>query len=179
MVCPRCISSVEGILVLLKIPFDKVSLGNAELKKPLEPENEKKLHSELKKIGFELITDKHKRISNQIKTIIIDGLYPKENFGNKTLSTVLSEKLHRDYSLLSHVFTKTEGKSIQQFQADVKIMRVKELLEYDELNISEIADKLGYGNAAYLSTQFKKATGISPSQYKRQVVKNRGSLDGV
>lgn len=179
MVCPRCITSVEGILARLNIAFEKVSLGKAELKKNLSSEEEKSLQPELKKVGFELITDKHKQLSGQIKSIIIDGLYPKENFGHKNLSAILSEKLHRDYSLLSHIFTKTEGKSIQQFQADVKIMRVKELLEYDELNISEIADVLGYGNAAYLSTQFKKATGISPSQYKRQLLNDRGPLDGV
>ncbi|HET8809709.1 MAG TPA: helix-turn-helix domain-containing protein [Flavobacteriaceae bacterium] len=177
MVCPRCISSVEGILARLNIPFEKVSLGNVDLKKALSSYEEENFQKELKKVGFELITDKHQRISNQIKSLILDWVHQEENSGNKNLSDILTEKLHRDYSFLSHVFTKTEGKSIQQFQADVKIMRIKELLEYDELNVSEIADVLGYGNAAYLSTHFKKATGLTPSQYKIQVSKNRGTLD--
>ena len=177
MVCPRCIASVEEILAQLQIPFENVSMGNVEPKRNLNSKEEERLRAELKKIGFELITDKHNRISNQIKTIIINGIYRENNAGNKTLSAILSEKLHRDYSFLSHVLSKTEGKSIQQFQADVKIMRIKELLEYDEKNIAEIADELGYGNAAYLSTHFKKATGLTPSQYKLQVSKKRGSLD--
>ncbi|HET8838800.1 MAG TPA: AraC family transcriptional regulator [Flavobacteriaceae bacterium] len=177
MVCPRCISSVEGILTHLKIPFDKVTLGNVKLRKKLDSQEEENLQSELKKFGFELITDKQKRISNQIKAIIIDAVYQQENSNHKNLSAILSEKLHSDYSHLSQVFSKTQGKNIQQFHADVKIMRVKELLEYDELNISEIAANLGYGNAAYLSTQFKKATGLTPSQYKLQVSKNRDFLD--
>src|SRR5690606_13108133 len=102
------------------------------------------------------------------KSLIIEGIYKEGNFGHQNLSSFLVEKLHQDYSYLSLVFSKTEGKSIRQFQQDVKIMRVKELLEYDELNISEIADSLGYGNAAYLSTHFKQTTGLTPSEYKNK-----------
>lgn len=179
MVCPRCISSVKGILKNLEIPFDEVSLGRIALKTDLSRDKVEKLQDKLKKEGFELITDKHHRVSNQIKSLIIDGIYEEGNFDQQNLSSYLSKKLNQDYSHLTHVFSKTEGKSIREFQQDVKIMRVKELLEYDELNIAEIADRLGYGNAAYLSTHFKKATGLTPSEYKNQHLKKRGSLDEI
>lgn len=179
MVCPRCISTVKRILNEQKTPFQKVSLGEVILEKGLSPEKEENFQTSLKKEGFELITDKHKRLSNQIKSMIIDEVYKEEQYNPQNLSVLLREKLHQDYSHLSNLFSKTEGKSIQDFQRDVKIMRIKELLEYDERSISEIAMDMGYGNAAYLSTQFKKATGISPSQYKRQLLRNRGPLDGI
>jgi AraC family transcriptional regulator len=107
------------------------------------------------------------------------GIYEDKNFSNKNLSVVLREKLHMDYSHLSSIFSRIEGKSIQQFQQEIKSERVKELLEYDELNISEIADDLGYSSAAYLSTQFKKSTGLTPSEYKLKHIKSRISLDKV
>ena len=92
---------------------------------------------------------------------------------------MLSDELHMDYSHLSSIFSKTEGKSIQQFQQDIKSERVKELLEYDEMNISEIANDLGYSSAAYLSTQFKKSTGLTPSEYRTRHIKSRTPLDKV
>ncbi|HET7360951.1 MAG TPA: helix-turn-helix domain-containing protein [Salinimicrobium sp.] len=179
MVCPRCISTVNRILDELEIPFQNVSLGEVLLEKELSPEKEKVFQTSLKKEGFELITNKHKRLSNQIKSLIIDEVYKKGRYNPQNLSVLLRNKLHQDYSHLSNLFSKTEGKSIQDFQRDVKIMRIKELLEYDEHSISEIATDMGYGNAAYLSTQFKKATGLTPTQYKLQQSKARNSLDDL
>lgn len=179
MVCPRCVQSVEGILSQQGIAYQTVDLGYAELQTGISSEEEEKLLIELKKVGFELITEKHQQIVNQIKSLIIDEIYNTEIQSPQKLSVWLSEKLNRDYSQLSNIFTKVEGKNIQEFRDDVKIMRIKELLEYDELNISEIADMMDYNDAAYLSTRFKKATGLSPSQYKKQVIGKRGSLDSL
>lgn len=168
MVCPRCISSVEEILGQLGIRFEQISLGKAILKKPLAIKEEKRLEKLLKNKGFELITDKHRSISNRIKSLIIEWIYEEEPLRPENLSVMLSGELHRDYSHLSNIFSKTEGRSIRDFHRDVKIMRIKELLEYNELTVSEIANDLGYGNAAYLSTQFKQVTGLTPSEYKRE-----------
>ncbi|MFO7720448.1 MAG: AraC family transcriptional regulator [Gillisia sp.] len=177
MVCPRCLTAVEAILNSLEISFDEISLGEVSLSKPLNVQQSTKLNLALEKVGFELIAEKNKRLSNQVKSIIITGIYEDRTFHHRNLSDILSEQLHSDYSHLSSVFSKTEGKSIKKFQQEIKSERVKELLEYDELNISQIALDLGYSSAAYLSTQFKKSTGFTPSQFKLDQVKKRNSLD--
>jgi AraC-like DNA-binding protein len=177
MVCPRCITAVGEILTQQEIPFLTVKLGEIALERPLTSEEFKNIQIELKKVGFEIIEDKNSRLVNRIKTVIIKDIYEDKNFSNKNLSVILSDQLNFDYSHLSSLFSRMEGKSIQQFQQDIKTERVKELLEYDEFSISEIAMDLGYSSAAYLSTQFKKSTGITPSQYKLDHFNNRSSLD--
>ena len=179
MVCHRCVLTVEEILSTLDIPYKVVKLGEVFLVEPLSAERLKNLEERLNKVGFALITEKHEGIANKMKSVIIKGIYEDKNFSNKNLSVILSEELHMDYSHLSSVFTRTEGKSIQQFQQEIKSERVKELLEYDELNISEIANDLGYSSAAYLSTQFKKSTGLTPSEYRARHIKSRNPLDKV
>lgn len=179
VVCHRCILTVKDILLRNKIKFNDVRLGEVELAEELSKVQLEILDEEFKKVGFEIIEGKNDRIVNRIKSIIIEGVYEDKNFSNKNLSAILSERLHFDYSHLSSIFSAVEGKSIQNFQNKIKTERVKELLEYEEFSISEIADNLGYGNAAYLSTSFKKATGFSPSQYRLLNKKNRNSLDKV
>lgn len=179
MVCHRCIITVESILADLKIPCKKVSLGEVILEKSISPEQLSRLERELEKVGFALLAEKYEGISNRIKSVIIRGIYEDNSFSKKNLSVVLSEELNMDYSHLSSIFSKIEGKSIQQFQQEIKCERVKELLEYDELNIAEIANDLGYSSAAYLSTQFKKSTGLTPSEYKLKHIKSRTPLDKV
>ena len=105
-------------------------------------------------------------------------VYNRKDFQNKKLSEVLSEELNYDYSHLTSLFSKEEGQSIQSFQNKIKVERIKELLEYDELNISEIAYKMDFGSAAYLSTFFKKETGLNPSQYKTRLF-DRKPLDDI
>lgn len=179
MVCRRCILTVENILKDLNIPYIGVNMGEVLIDSILSTEKKDDLHRELNKVGFEIIAEKHEVIVTRIKSVVIKGIYEDKNFSNKNLSLVLSDELHMDYSHLSSIFSKTEGKSIQQFQQDIKSERVKELLEYDEMNISEIANDLGYSSAAYLSTQFKKSTGLTPSEYKSLHVKSRNPLDKV
>lgn len=176
MVCDRCILTVKNILSELNIPAENITLGEVSLSAPISAEKKDLLQKELRPVGFELIADKYERLSTKIKSVIINAIYGDKNLSDKNLSVILSEQLHMDYSHLSSLFSKTEGKSIQHFQQEIKTERVKELLEYDELSISEIAAEMGYSSAAYLATQFKKSTGITPSVYRLQHQK-RNSLD--
>lgn len=176
MVCGRCILTVENILNRLDIPFEKISLGEVELERSLSKKETEGIEKELQPVGFEVLGDRSQKLVNRIKSIVIKGIYEERNFSNKNLSVILSEELHMDYSYLSSLFSKMEGKSIQHFQQEIKTERVKELLEYDELSISEIATDLGYSSPAYLSTQFKKSTGLTPSNYRIHHQK-RNSLD--
>jgi len=177
MVCDRCIHSVREILERNNIAFKSVSLGTIELQKDMDPQEAQHLQTEFKKVGFEIISEKNERIVKQIKAIILKEIFETDSDSHQNLSVILSEKLNFDYSHLSTIFSKTEGKSIQKYQNEIKVERIKELLEYDELSISEIAHSLGFGSAAYLSTQFKKITGITPSQYKANKSNNRNFLD--
>ena len=175
VVCQRCKGSVREILTALKIPYRRVSLGEAELERALSDLEFPLLQEELLKVGFELIFEKNERLVNQIKSIVIARIYKEEDFGGQKLSELLTNRLHYDYSHLTRIFTKLEGKNIQKFCSEIKIERIKELLEYNELTISEIAHEMGYSSATYLSTQFRKATGLSPSDYKNQ--KERRKID--
>jgi len=177
MVCPRCITAVSEILAQQEINVSNVKLGEITLEKPLGSEEFINLQFELKKVGFEIISEKNERIVKQIKAIILKEIFEADSDTHQNLSVTLSEKLHFDYSHLSSIFSRKEGKSIQTFQNELKVERIKELLEYDELSISEIAHNLGFGSAAYLSTQFKKITGMTPSKYKANKQNDRNFLD--
>lgn len=177
MVCDRCISSVREILLRNDISFQNISLGTIELQNLLDIYQIELLQKEFKKVGFEILSEKNERIVKQIKAIILKEIFEEDSNSHQNLSVTLSDKLHFDYSHLSSIFSKTEGKSIQTYQNEVKVERIKELLEYNELSISEIANNLGFGSASYLSTQFKKITGITPSQYKVNKSNDRNFLD--
>lgn len=178
MVCHRCILSVEAILRSMKVPYQEVNLGEVKLDRILTPEENSFLEKELSAIGFELIHEKQQSLINQIKSIIIEEVYA-ETPSNFKLSEILSEKLHYDYSHITHLFSEAEGKSIQSFYNLIRIERAKELLEYDEYTIAEIADILGFSTPAYLSTSFKKITGHTPSEYKQLKAGNRNTLDSL
>ena len=173
MVCRSCKVLVGESLDRLHIPFEKVSLGEVVLRQPLGSDEKKKLQQELKRNGFSILTGKEERLVNAVKSLIVAEIYEKESLGNENLSEVLSKRLNYDYSFISNTFSRSESKSIQDFQLEVRVKRIKELLEYGELSISEIARELGYSSAAYLSTQFKKITGENPSQYKLRHLKGR------
>lgn len=177
MVCDRCILAVKDLLLQHKIPVQEITLGEVELEKRLSKDEKKNISKDLDNLGFQLIGDRDSRLVSRIKSLIIKSVYEDKVFSNKNLSAVLSEDLHLDYSYLSSVFTRSEGKSIQHYQQEVKTERIKELLEYDELSIQEIAIDMGYSSPGYLSTQFKKTTGITPSQYRANHLRSRNSLD--
>ncbi|MDT0643644.1 helix-turn-helix domain-containing protein [Zunongwangia sp. F363] len=178
VVCNRCIATVKEILQRHNIPFVRISLGEAVLNRELKDLELHNLQRDFRAVGFEILQEKNERIINNIKSIIISQVYENE-LRDEKLSRVLSDRLHYDYSHLTNLFTKYEGRSISSFQNSIRVQRVKELLEYDELNISEIADQTGYSSAAYLSSSFRKSTGLSPSEYRLKRVKRQNTLDSL
>ena len=168
MVCDRCIMAVETELKNLQIEPKTINLGEIDLgNKELTTEQLAELSANLEKLGFELIDDKKTRIIDRIKTIIIEQVHYNDQQQPFKLSVYLAEDLNYDYNYLSNLFSSIEGVTIEHFQIQQRIERVKELLVYDELTISEIAYRLGYSSVAYLSNQFKKVTGLTPSYFKQ------------
>lgn len=177
MVCPRCILAVENELQDLGHNVVHLALGEAEINGELSPLKLSELDSALQKLGFELITDRKTRISIQVKNEIINLVhYSPKKLVATNLSAWLSSRLAFDYTYLSNTFSETECTTIEKFYIAQRIEKVKELLEYGELTLSQIADTLGYSSTAYLSSQFKKVTGITPTAYKAQQI-TRKSLD--
>lgn len=180
MVCPRCISAVERILHSQGLPVKTVELGYVKTQNDLSNEDLSRLGVSLQEQGFELLDDKRKTLVEQIKNIIVNGVhYNNDETPKKNLSDILSDELGYDYKYLSTLFSEITGTTIEKFQIKHKIERVKELLVYDQLSLKEIAYQLGYSSEAYLSNQFKKTTGISPTHFKQIGDKKRNSLDSL
>ena len=157
----------------------QVDLGTAVVKEELTSDDREVIRKALEEYGFELIDAKRQRIIEQIRTSIIQLVHYEGNLSKLKLSEYLKEKCHYDYSFLSKLFTEMNGISIEKYYIAQKVERIKELLFYDELSISEIADKLQYSSVAHLSTQFRNVTGMSPSEFKRLKEHGREPLDKV
>lgn len=180
MVCPRCIETVDRIFRENGFKVESVKLGEIEVSPKPDSTQLKKLSEQLHRSGFELLTERNSRITGQIKSEIIRLVHHSdEQLLQVNLSEHLSDLIGTDYSTISHLFSSVEGITIEKFTILQKIERVKELLSYGELTISEIAFKLEYSSSAHLSSQFKKATGMTPNQYKKLKDKERKSLDQV
>lgn len=179
MVCNRCILVVTEMLKDLHLTPLKVELGMAIVQEQLQPADRETIKKALEKYGFELIDDKRMRVIEQIRTAIIELVHYEDNTSKLKLSEYLKEKCHYDYSFLSKLFSEVNGISIEKYYIAQKVERIKELLVYDELSISEIADQLQYSSVAHLSTQFHNVTGMSPSQFKRLKEHGREPLDKV
>ena len=179
MVCPRCIMAVQQILNRLHIKAESVKLGKIELSEPLTQKASLELKQELENIGFGWIENKQQKIAEQIKNAIIHLIRNEEKLGKVNLSSYLSDICHSDYSSISKLFSECEGITIERYFIMQKIERVKELLSYDELSISEIADRLNYSSIAHLSTQFKSITGVTPTQFKQRGNIVRNSIDKI
>jgi AraC family transcriptional regulator len=178
MVCPRCISAVEQVLNGLGAGPLYVHLGEACLKEDLTPQQLEQLSAQLQQLGFELLEDARKKQIEKIKSVIIEQVHYKEQ-AKFSLPELLSKALHKEYSQLSKLFSETEGMTIEHFLILQRIEKVKELLAYNEMNLNEIAFKLDYSSVAHLSAQFKKVTGLTPSQFKAQGIRLRKPLDGI
>ncbi len=178
MVCQRCIRAIEQSLANMNIEPLYVSLGEVILQSPLTPADLEQFESQLKQLGFELLDDNRSQQIVKIKSIIVDHIHYQED-EKVTFSKILSNELNKEYSQLSKLFSETEGITIEQFVILQKIEKVKELLAYKEMNLNEISYKLGYSSVAHLSAQFKKVTGLTPSQFKAQGSGLRKSLDRV
>src|SRR5690606_13021113 len=177
MVCSRCEMEVRTVFEKMEIPVLSMQLGAVEISKNLE-EIEKQLLSEnLKALGFELLDDKISKTIERIKNLIIDLVHYQNEKLKINLSSYIVEDLKQDYSAVSNLFSETEGITIEHYFIAQKIEKVKELLIYNELSLSEIAFQLNYSSVAHLSNQFKKTTGITPTQFKLLKNKKRKQID--
>jgi YesN/AraC family two-component response regulator len=177
MVCNRCIAAVRNELAELGHHVLDVTLGEAQIKDEPDTLQLTVISEALKKIGFELIADRKGRIIEQIKKEIVQLVHHSGKTITITLSSYLADKLHYDYTYLSNLFSEVEDTTIEKYYITQRIEKVKELLVYDELSLAQIADGLGYSSAAYLSGQFKKITGFTPTHYKSIKDNKRRSLD--
>ncbi len=179
MVCDRCIMVVQNELEKLGLDAKNIKLGEVILSKEITSLEKENLSKTLKPLGFEVIDDKKGRIIEKIKNIIIDLVHHQDSDVKTNLSDVLSDKLHHDYNYLSNLFSEVEGTTIEKYFIAQKVEKVKELLVYDELSLSEIANRLNYSSVAYLSNQFKKVTRLTPSHFKQIKEDKRKPLDKV
>lgn len=179
MVCNRCIIVMKNELEKLGLSAISIKLGEVIFEKNITVEEKEKLNDALLELGFQIIDDKKSRIIEKIKNTIIELVHHQENEAKTNLSDILSTKLHHDYNYLSNLFSEVEGTTIEKYFIAQKIERVKELLVYDELSLSEIAFQLNYSSVAYLSNQFKKITGLTPSHFKQIKEEKRKPLDEV
>ena len=179
MVCDRCIMVVQNELEKLGLDAKNIKLGEVILSKEITSLEKENLSKTLEPLGFEIIDDKKSRIIEKIKNTIIDLVHHQDSVVKTNLSDVLSDKLHHDYNYLSNLFSEVEGTTIEKYFIAQKVEKVKELLVYDELSLSEIANRLNYSSVAYLSNQFKKVTGLTPSHFKQIKEDKRKPLDKV
>jgi AraC-like DNA-binding protein len=180
MVCNRCKIVVSAELEKLSLHPVNILLGEVAIEeKELTKERLSKLSHALEAVGFELIDDRRSKLIEQIKTFVINTVHYKDEQPKKNYSKLLSQHLHHNYSHLSNLFSEVEGTTIEQYIINQKIEKVKELIIYDELSLSEIAYKLGYSSVAHLSNQFKKITGLTPSHFKQVGINKRKSLDKI
>ncbi len=179
MVCPRCIAAVKDALESQNIGFERVELGTVYLKNPLTESEKHSLQNLFSKQGFELLESEKSALISQIKSLIIQQIHHSKDPLQVNFSTFLSEKLNQEYTSLSRLFSSVEGITIEKFITKHKIERIKELLIYDEMSLSELADLMDYSSVAYLSSQFKKETGMTPSEFKKDTKPFRGNLDRI
>lgn len=180
MVCDRCIMVVRNELDKLDLDYKNVQLGEVELATEPAPEKLEELRERLASLGFEMLDDRKSALINQIKSTIIKLIHKGEEEDlNKKISVILSEKLGKEYHYLSSLFSSIEGVTIEKYIILQRIERAKELLIYDEMTLNEISWALGYSSVQHLSLQFKKVTGMTPTQFKNLADKTRKPLDQV
>ena len=177
MVCNRCITAVEDVFRNSEIDFVSVNLGWVETTNDLSNNKLQKLNENLQKIGFEILENASQKQIEIIKKLILEKVQNLDINEDFLLSKYLSEQLNKEYSNISKIFSQTENITLEQYFILQKIEKVKELLIYRELTLSQIADKLGYKTVQHLSQQFKKITGFSPSQFQELKEKKRLPID--
>lgn len=179
MVSLRCKMLVKEELQKLGLEYVLVDLGMVETLQDITPEQRTVLKTNLEKSGLELLDDKRAILIEKIKNVIVEMIHHSDALPKVNYSEYLSEKLNYDYTYLSNIFSEVQGITLQQFIIIHKIERVKELLLYDELNLTEISYKLHYSSVAHLSNQFKKITGLSPSFFKQLKQKRNNNLENL
>jgi YesN/AraC family two-component response regulator len=179
MVCIRCQMVVKTELEKLGLHYRSVNIGEADILEDLTPEQLELLDKSLRKSGLQLIDNKKSILVEKIKSVIIELVHYSEEQIKVNLSDYLREELNHDYTYLANLFSEVKGTTIEKFYLNHKIEKVKELIGYDQLNLTEIAYKMHYSSAAHLSNQFKKITGLSPSHFKNLKDLRRGTLENV
>lgn len=181
MVCDRCVMVVRQRLQALNLDFENVELGSIALRQPLSSEGMSELKRDLQLYGFEVLDDQKASLVSQIKSCIIKYVHGnEESTRNRKFSVLLAETMKADYNYLSSLFSAVEGITIEKYLILQRVERAKELLTYNELNVNEIATSLGYTSVQHLSQQFKKITGLTPTQYKEAAREiGRQALDEV
>lgn len=179
MVSIRCKMLVKAELEKLGLNYGLIELGEVDVKDTISEQQRKQLRANLLKSGLELMDDKKAILIEKIKNVIIEMVHYEDEIPKVKNSDYLSEKLQYDYTYLANLFSETTGTTIEHFIIIHKIERVKELMIYDELNLTEISYKLNYSSVAHLSSQFKKITGLTPSFFKSLKHKKRIPLEDV
>lgn len=179
MVSLRCKMLVKAELERMHLAYRSVELGEAELVEPISSQQYEALKSILSKAGLELMDDKKAMLVEKIKRIIIEMVHYSDELPEVNFSDYLSEKLNHNYTYLSNLFSEVKSTTIEHYIITHKIEKVKELIIYDELNLTEIAFKMHYSSVAHLSNQFKKITGLTPSFFKSLKYKRRSSLEDM
>lgn len=179
MVSTRCKMAVEKELKNLGAPYAHVHLGEIELLDDLSAMQRDQFKIALREYGMELIEDKKDVLIERIKNVVVESVHYSEAPIKIKFSVFLAEKLQYDYTYLSNIFSQATGTTVEHFVIRNKIERVKELMVYDELNLTEISHLLNYSSVAHLSNQFKKVTGLSPSHFKRLKHARASGLDEI
>ena len=179
MVSNRCKIMVKEELKKLGLHFILVDLGEVDVMEDISEEQREQLKAALLESGLELMDDKRAILIEKIKNVIIQMVHHTDEIIKSNFSDYLSEKLNHDYTYLANLFSEVQGTTIAQFLISHKVERIKELIIYDELNISEIAWKMNYSSVAHLSNQFKKVTGLTPSHFKQLKDKRRSPIEDI
>lgn len=180
MVCDRCIMVVRQQLENIGLDVGEVNLGTATVNPELNSEQLSLISSQFKLLGFELLDNEKDRVVERIKSLIIEKVHHSDLADTHlNFPQYLSDGLNKDYAYLSRMFSDAEDTTIEKFIIQQKIEKVKELLEYGELNLNEITWKMGYSSSAHLSAQFKAVTGITPSQFKTSEKMSRKAIDKI
>jgi YesN/AraC family two-component response regulator len=179
MVCSRCKMVVKAELEKVGMHPVSVELGEVEVSDEPGKSEVQQLNDNLKLLGFEIIDDRKSRIIEQIKTAIVNLIHYTKEQNNLNLSDYLAKQLNYDYGYLSNLFSEVEGSTIEKYLIAQKIEKVKELMMYDELTLSQIANQLGYSSVAYLSSQFKKQTGLTPTFYRSLKENKRRNIEDL
>jgi AraC-like DNA-binding protein len=179
MVSMRCKIVVKEELKKLGLHFILVDLGEVDIMEDITIEQRDQIRVALLKSGLELMDDKKAVLIEKIKNVIIEMVHYKDELLKVNFSDFLSEKLHYDYTYMANLFSEIQGTTIEKFIIAHKIERVKELIIYDEMNLTEIAWMMHYSSVAHLSNQFKKITGLTPSHFKSLKVKRRNAIEDI
>ncbi len=179
MVCSRCKMVVKAEIEKAGLAPVSVELGEVELKKQPNKTQMQQLLTSLKSLGFEIIDDKKVQTIEKIKNAIVTLVHHSDEELKTNLSAFIVAQVHQDYNYLSNLFSEVEGTTIEKYFIAQRIERAKELLMYNEMSLSEIAFQLGYSSVAYLSNQFKKVTGLTPSHFKSLKEHKRKNIEDL